>query len=1006
MANAHKTELSRLTQLTGNPQAAIDVINENSALIEDAIDDAISRSGKIPNQMTAAFDMNSNRIINLGEPKEDYDAVRYKDVSDLLDTTKAVQVEMEGLAATTTLKAQEASESAASAAASAVTASDVLTNPGFIAVSTDLLAGEDGSIYKVNANKTNIDTVAGISEDVTATAAVATDIPTVADIASDISANAAIASDISTNAANAAAISTNAEHISDISATAAISSDISTAAGIASDISTNATNATAISTNAAHISDISTTASIASDISTNATNATAISTNATYISDISTVAGIASDVSTNATNAAAISTNATNITDIQNASANAAAAAASAIQASAYAVGDPAEPATGHSAKWYSEHMGLVFKGTYNAATTYDNNDFVSDGDANSPSFYISIVDNNVGNPLTDTTKWSYLWTVSSTTVGDGTITLTQGGVSKGTFTVNQSGDTTIDFEQGTSIELAPNLSIVGSPTFNNGNISDFTNADYMQFPFALDFTNVTTIEMVAEFTTGADVTTQQNIFDSYYGIAYAIMNGKMVLSLSSNGTSWDIGSATGTATITANTTYHAKLSWSGSQYTLGISTDGGQTYTTDITIVSSVKPNITTVYVGGSPDLYGVGTAHPFEGVLNLNGWNIIRNGVLFWVGMDDIGLDTRANVDLSNLSGVGEAKFNGKQDLLVSGTNIKTLNGTSLLGSGDVVVSERGMPIGTIYALSCSPSYVPEGSLPLDGTQYTKAQFTDLWTNYLTGGTPLLNTCSYADYASDISTYGQCGKFAVDTVNETFKVPTIKDGSFIQQALSDSELGKCYKAGAPNITGDFTPTGAIGGIDELVGTTSGAFYKKSLLSKTFQTVTTNGSYITGFDASRSSSIYGNSNTVQPEAVALRYFVVVADGSINQSMMDWAAWASSLSGKLNTDGSNLGTGTGQGTVRAVVETYVNGTSWYRIYSDKRCEQGGYSSNTGSQTIDFLKPFADTNYSVFTQQLRNQSSGDTASVIKTSSSQFTLYSNGWPQMWEAKGYIS
>ena len=100
-------------------------------------------------------------------------------------------------------------------------------------------------------------------------------------------------------------------------------------------------------------------------------------------------------------------------------------------------------------------------------------------------------------------------------------------------------------------------------------------------------------------------------------------------------------------------------------------------------------------------------------------------------------------------------------------------------------------------MYPLTCAAGYVPEGSLPCDGTEYSKSQFNDLWTNYLTGGTPLLNTCSYADYATAISTYGQCAKFAVDTVNETFKVPTIKDGAVIQQALSDSELGANSKLG-----------------------------------------------------------------------------------------------------------------------------------------------------------------------------------------------------------------
>jgi len=53
----------------------------------------------------------------------------------------------------------------------------------------------------------------------------------------------------------------------------------------------------------------------------------------------------------------------------------------------------------------------------------------------------------------------------------------------------------------------------------------------------------------------------------------------------------------------------------------------------------------------------------------------------------------------------------------------------------------------------------------------------------------------------------------------------------------------------------------------------------------------------------------------------------------------------------------------------AVVETYTNGTSWYRVWSDGWCEQGGVTgteSTTRGQTISisFLKQFADTNYTV------------------------------------------
>ena len=48
-----------------------------------------------------------------------------------------------------------------------------------------------------------------------------------------------------------------------------------------------------------------------------------------------------------------------------------------------------------------------------------------------------------------------------------------------------------------------------------------------------------------------------------------------------------------------------------------------------------------------------------------------------------------------------------------------------------------------------------------------------------------------------------------------------------------------------------------------------------------------------------------------------------------------------------------------------IVETYRNGSSWYRVWSDGWCEQGGaFTSNGGpiNQTIYFLKNFVDTEY--------------------------------------------
>ena len=51
-----------------------------------------------------------------------------------------------------------------------------------------------------------------------------------------------------------------------------------------------------------------------------------------------------------------------------------------------------------------------------------------------------------------------------------------------------------------------------------------------------------------------------------------------------------------------------------------------------------------------------------------------------------------------------------------------------------------------------------------------------------------------------------------------------------------------------------------------------------------------------------------------------------------------------------------------------LVESYVNGTSWYRVYSDGWCEQGGFnapSSNVYEFTVNLLKPYLNTDYTIF-----------------------------------------
>lgn len=69
-----KPVLNRLTNLT-NPSSVVQALNENFDKIEQGLQDALYRDGSTPNQVTAPIDMNSNRIVNLGDGSNASDAV-------------------------------------------------------------------------------------------------------------------------------------------------------------------------------------------------------------------------------------------------------------------------------------------------------------------------------------------------------------------------------------------------------------------------------------------------------------------------------------------------------------------------------------------------------------------------------------------------------------------------------------------------------------------------------------------------------------------------------------------------------------------------------------------------------------------------------------------------------------------------------------------------------------------------------------------------------------------
>ena len=94
-----------------------------------------------------------------------------------------------------------------------------------------------------------------------------------------------------------------------------------------------------------------------------------------------------------------------------------------------------------------------------------------------------------------------------------------------------------------------------------------------------------------------------------------------------------------------------------------------------------------------------------------------------------NDIDISRLANTSGSNS---GDQDLSGKQDLLVSGTNIKTVNGSSVLGTGDITISggssliidtKRNILTSTPVSPSVALSNDTKEYFAYDGTNWNKA-------------------------------------------------------------------------------------------------------------------------------------------------------------------------------------------------------------------------------------------------------------------------------------------
>lgn len=321
-----------------------------------------------------------------------------------------------------------------------------------------------------------------------------------------------------------------------------------------------------------------------------------------------------------------------------------------------------------------------------------------------------------------------------------------------------------------------------------------------------------------------------------------------------------------------------------------------------------------------------------------------------------------------------------------------------------GDNILAgvNSGLNVGDIFYTMRNDNEL-NGAVECNGATYNTTDFTGAESigNLLAAGK--LPYLSLADYATALATDGSVGVFGWDGAGTTtFRVPSLND-IFVETGTA-AQIGDFVPAGAPNITGKFTVAnstqkGNIVSTDGCVyadGTTSGGYSSFAGDSNSAR-----GPKVAHIDASRSSSVYGNSNTVQPKAVRYRAMVQLAVATIDEALETCTGVLADVAA-LKYD--------------YVVDfqrpTSTNNYTWYRKYKSGWVEQGGKTTAGGTTTaVTLAVEMSDTEYLPQVTQINSSTSGWNDNVMVVHGSQtttgFDVYTGSSATnnsfVWEVKG---
>lgn len=225
---------------------------------------------------------------------------------------------------------------------------------------------------------------------------------------------------------------------------------------------------------------------------------------------------------------------------------------------------------------------------------------------------------------------------------------------------------------------------------------------------------------------------------------------------------------------------------------------------------------------------------------------------------------------------------------EYVVSTQSIYSNTTQNILDRLESLEGSTKLPIG--IAIPYTGKDVPAGFLRADGSVYNNVNkiFPNFWEWLINSGL----TVPLANYTL---VEGSCGFYGIDETTGTVRMPTLAAGVF--GTITAEQYGQAVQAGLPNITGhfDIMMNGAI--VDNNIRSaltavnTAGAFYPVQTantdwhLAQSNVASNQNGHKTPYFDASRSSAVYGKSDTVTPSHVKYPWIIVVYHAAVSTSV-------------------------------------------------------------------------------------------------------------------------